>query len=389
MDIEALSEKLGSVVLYLAIAVVGAFVLVGLLVWRFRRDKLGDFKKYAVGITAGLAICALVILSYVEFQCKKEDMQARLFYPILATLICAVGGGVAMLVSSMFSSKAAKISGVVTLILLCGCFIATMVEMSIYYEGIAGDENLVGLIISAVVAIVIIAAFFALGSKRKLNDTRAIVYGAISIALSFALSYARLFKLPQGGSVTFASLLPLMIYCCMFGTRRGLIVCLIYGTLQALQDPYIIHPMQFLLDYPLAFGLIGTSGIFMEKGLFKNKKVLAFLLGGAMGVVLRYLCHACTGVFAFASYAYTDTYGTVAAYSFAYNSFALVDMAIALAAGSTLFASRSFRSVMQNSSELEVLEAPISEPESEELDEIDLQIINNQQNVKENEDKPL
>ena len=81
----------------------------------------------------------------------------------------------------------------------------------------------------------------------------------------------------------------------MFGTRRGLIVCAIYGVLQALQDPFIIHPMQFLLDYPLAFGLIGVSGIFMEKGVLKDKKVVAFLLGGVLAVVLRYACHVLLG----------------------------------------------------------------------------------------------
>lgn len=385
MDIETLSENLGNVVLYLALAVIGAFLIVGLLVWKFKKDKFADFKKYAIGITAGLAICALVILSYIEFQCNKEDMQAMLFYPILATLICAVAGAIATLVSSLFSRKATKYALFATLLALVGCFIAIMVEMSIYYKGIAGDENIVGLIVSAIVAIVIIVAFFILGDKQSFSDTRAIVYGAIAIALSFALSYARLFRLPQGGSVTFASLLPLMIYCCMFGTRRGLVVCLIYGTLQALQDPYIIHPMQFLLDYPLAFGLIGVSGIFMEKGVFKNKKVLAFLLGGTVAVILRYLCHACTGVFAFASYADLDSYSTVAAYSFAYNSFALVDMAIALACGCMLFASKSFVSAMQKSSNSALTNAEDVSQDDEDLDEIDLQIIKNQQEKEEND----
>lgn len=385
MDIETLSDNLGNVVLYLALGLIGAFIIVGLLVWKFKKEKFNDFKKYAIGITAGFALTALVLLSYVEFQCKKDDMQAMLFYPILATLICAVVGSIATLVSSLFSKKVAKYALFATLLALVGCFIAIMVEMSIYYQSIAGDENLVGLIVSAIVAIIIIVAFFIIGDKQSFTDTRAIVYGAIAIALSFALSYARLFRLPQGGSVTFASLLPLMIYCCMFGTRRGLVVCLIYGTLQALQDPYIIHPMQFLLDYPLAFGLIGTSGIFMEKGVFKNKKVLAFMLGGVVAVVLRYLCHACTGIFAFASYADLDSYATVAAYSFAYNSFALVDMAISLACGAMLFASKSFVNAMKKSSSLEkTITADNQNIEDEDLDEIDLQIIQNQQKKEEN-----
>lgn len=388
MDIETLSDKLQFVALYLAVALAAAFIVVGLLVWFFKRDKFDDFKKYAVGIVTGFALTMVVVFAYVKFQCNIDDMQAKLFYPILATLITVVAGAIAMLVSSLFSKKAVKISFIVTAVLTLGCFIATMVLMAQYYGDIAEyypNANLVGMIVSAVVFMVIMVVLWFVGDKRKMSDTRSIVYGAISIALSFALSYAKLFKLPQGGSVTFASLLPLMIYCCMFGTRRGLIVCTIYGVLQALQDPFIIHPMQFLLDYPLAFGLIGVSGIFMEKGVFKDKKVVAFLLGGVLAVVLRYACHVCSGVFAFADYADLDKYDTAIAYSMAYNSFAFVDMIIALVAGSTLFASKSFTALMQKSSDLnKAAEAttekqPTDNDDEEELDEIDKQIIERQE----------
>lgn len=385
MDINTLSDKLQYVALYLAVALVAAFIVVGLLVWFFKREKFNDYKKYAIGIATGFAITMVVVFAYVKFQCNIDDMQAKLFYPILATLITAVAGAIAMLVSSLFNDKAVKISLIVTAALLLGCFIATMVLMAQYYGDIAEyypNANLVGMIVSAVVFMVIMVVMWFVGDKRKMSDTRSIVYGAISIALSFALSYARLFKLPQGGSVTFASLLPLMVYCCMFGTRRGLVVCTIYGVLQALQDPFIIHPMQFLLDYPLAFGLIGVSGIFMEKGVFKEKKIVAFLLGGIIAVVLRYACHVCSGVFAFADYADLDKYGTAIVYSMAYNSFTFVDMALALVAGSTLFASKSFTSLMQKSSDVnntaQVKEQPVEESDGEDLDEIDKQILENQ-----------
>ncbi len=388
MDINTLSDKLQYVALYLAVALVAAFIVVGLLVWFFKREKFNDYKKYAIGIATGFAITMVVVFAYVKFQCNIDDMQAKLFYPILATLITAVAGAIAMLVSSLFNDKAVKISLIVTAALLLGCFIATMVLMAQYYGDIAEyypNANLVGMIVSAVVFMVIMVVMWFVGDKRKMSDTRSIVYGAISIALSFALSYAKLFKLPQGGSVTFASLLPLMVYCCMFGTRRGLVVCTIYGVLQALQDPFIIHPMQFLLDYPLAFGLIGVSGIFMEKGVFKEKKIVAFLLGGIIAVVLRYACHVCSGVFAFADYADLDKYGSAIVYSMAYNSFTFVDMALALVAGSTLFASKSFTALMQKSSDVNKLAVTTQTADGatgvdndEELDEIDKQIIANQ-----------
>ena len=392
MDIETLSDKLQYVALYLAVAIVAAFIAIGLLVWHFKKEKFADFKKYAVGIVTGFAVTMVVVVAYVKFQCNIDDMQAKLFYPILATLITVVAGAIAMLVSSLFNDKAVKISFIVTAVAVLGCFIATMVLMAQYYGDVAEyypNANLVGMIVSAVVFMAIMVVMWFVGDKRKMSDTRSIVYGAISIALSFALSYARIFKLPQGGSVTFASLLPLMIYCCMFGTRRGLIVCTIYGVLQALQDPYIIHPMQFLLDYPLAFGLIGVSGIFMEKGVFKDKKVVAFLLGGVIAVVLRYACHVCSGVFAFADYADLDKYGTAIAYSLAYNSFAFVDMLIALVAGSVMFASKSFTALMQKSSDVnkaaEVVPTQEVEDDDEPVDDVDRQIIESQKPNEENE----
>lgn len=391
MDIETLSDKLQYVALYLAVAIVAAFIAIGLLVWHFKKEKFADFKKYAVGIVTGFAVTMVVVVAYVKFQCNIDDMQAKLFYPILATLITVVAGAIAMLVSSLFNDKAVKISFIVTAVAVLGCFIATMVLMAQYYGDVAEyypNANLVGMIVSAVVFMAIMVVMWFVGDKRKMSDTRSIVYGAISIALSFALSYARIFKLPQGGSVTFASLLPLMIYCCMFGTRRGLIVCTIYGVLQALQDPYIIHPMQFLLDYPLAFGLIGVSGIFMEKGVFKDKKVVAFLLGGVIAVVLRYACHVCSGVFAFADYADLDKYGTAIAYSLAYNSFAFVDMLIALVAGSVMFASKSFTALMQKSSDVnkaaEVVPTQEVEDDDEPVDDVDRQIIESQKPNEEN-----
>lgn len=390
MDINTLSDKLQYVALYLAVALVAAFIVVGLLVWFFKREKFNDYKKYAIGIATGFAITMVVVFAYVKFQCNIDDMQAMLFYPILAMLIVVVAGGIAVLTSSLFSNKAAKISLIVTGVLFLASFIALVVVVWKYYN-IHFEEfkkmypgmSLVGMVVSAVVILAVLVVLWFVGDKRKLNDTRSIVYGAVAMALAFVLSYARLFKLPNGGSITFASLLPLMIYCCMFGTRRGLIVCSLYGVLQALQDPYIIHPMQFLLDYPLAFGLVGVSGIFMEKGVFKEKKILAFLLGGVVAVLLRYICHVCSGAFAFATY--TD-FKAALAYSLGYNAtYVFADMAISLVAGSFLFTSKSFTAAMQQSSDgnklavaTQTADGATGVDNDEELDEVDKQIIANQ-----------
>lgn len=385
--LESMSKSLSNVVLYLAIALIAAFTVIGLLVWFFKKDKFNDFKKYVMGITAGFALTALVVLIYIKVKSNTTDSSVdvanylKMFYAILTTLIVAVTGGIAMLICSLFGEKPLKIAGIVTALLLAGSIIATLVVVSLYYKNDRYQEvrSLVGLIVSAVVCILILVACWFLGDKRKLNDTRSIVYGAIAMALSFALSYAKLFSLPKGGSITFASLLPLMIYCCMFGTRRGLIVCTLYGFLQALQDPWLLHPLQVLLDYPLAFGFIGVSGIFMEKGVFKNHKIVAFLLGGIIAVVLRYACHVFSGAFVFASITKYPTMGAAFGYSLAHNSFAFADMAIALVAGSFLFASKSFTATMVASGDLN---KPVQQEEQlveEDLDDVDRQIIANQE----------
>ena len=355
---EGLTSQLGFAILYTVVALAVLGLAVALLMYRFRRDRLKDYAKVAFGVVAGLAIMATVLMAVVTFyQINNYDggSPKELFQPILALVCVAIGGGCLMGIASFFNKFAVKVAAIITGAGLLGAFIAAMVLMTRYFETSQSEWypslSTTGLVVSMVIGILILGVAFFFGKKATFSDTRSIVYGAIAIAMSFALSYARFIHLPQGGSVTFASLLPLMIYCCMFGTRRGIVVCLIYGCLQALQDTYIIHPVQFLLDYPLAFGMIGVSGFFCERTPLKKNKLIAFIVGAVIAVVLRYACHICSGVFAFADYADLETYDTAIAYSFAYNSFTIVDLAIDLVAGILLLLSPAFRRQMDIASQ--------------------------------------
>ena len=394
MDLDILFQKLGFAILYLLVAVAGLAIVIGLLVYFFKREKFNDFKKYFIGIAAGIAFCAIVVLTYIQVEGGiDKDSYGLVFYPVLAEIIIAVAGMFAILICSLFNKKAVKIAGISTAVLALGGFIAMMVEMTKYFNlagknGTGENFDLIGLVISAIVFMVLIAIIYFLGDKRNVSDTRSVVYGAIAIAMSFALSYIKLQELPQGGSITFASLLPLMIYCCMFGTRRGTIACLIYGVLQAIQDPWIIHPMQFLLDYPLAFGMIGISGIFIEKNVFKFKgkmqnfnQLFGFACGAIIAVVGRYICHVLSGIFAFAKY---SNMSSALVYSLSYNSFAFIDLTIALAAGIMLFMSKSFVAQMEKSSDLgkRAESAPVSEIEEEDDGFVYLDDIKPQENEK-------
>lgn len=359
--LDKLFEGMGFAMLYTLVALVLAGALIAFIMYKVRPERLQDFKKVCAGFIAGFAIIAMVLMTYVTFYQINlgGGSPKELFEPILSLVVIALAGGCLMGVASFFNKFLVKVAAGITAAGLTAAFIATMVMLTRYYNNnIVGDEyyspyfNEVGIIVSAVLAIAVLVLIFFLGKKREVDNTRAVVYGAIAIAMSFALSYARLVKLPQGGSITFASLLPLMIYCCMFGTRRGLMVCIIYGFLQAVQDTYIIHPLQFLLDYPLAFGMIGISGIFFERTKLKNHKLVAFVLGAIIAVVLRYICHICSGTFAFGAYAVDSGFADrFFYYSLAYNSFTIVDLAIDIAAGVLLFASKAFTRQMEISAQ--------------------------------------
>ena len=375
---EGLTSQLGFAILYTVVALAVLGLAVALLMYRFRRDRLKDYAKVAFGVVAGLAIMATVLMAVVTFyQINNYDggSPKELFQPILALVCVAIGGGCLMGIASFFNKFAVKVAAIITGAGLLGAFIAAMVLMTRYFETSQSEWypslSTTGLVVSMVIGILILGVAFFFGKKATFSDTRSIVYGAIAIAMSFALSYARFIHLPQGGSVTFASLLPLMIYCCMFGTRRGIVVCLIYGCLQALQDTYIIHPVQFLLDYPLAFGMIGVSGFFCERTPLKKNKLIAFIVGAVIAVVLRYACHICSGVFAFADYADLETYDTAIAYSFAYNSFTIVDLAIDLAAGILLLLSPAFRRQMDIASQpTKGVEDDFSDEDDEDEDDV-------------------
>lgn len=120
-------------------------------------------------------------------------------------------------------------------------------------------------LLTALVAAVLLAA--VLVGKRKHPErvrtapltTRAMVYGAMCLSLSFALSYCKLFSMPFGGSITLCSMLPLAAYACAFGPIAGFTAALAYGVLQVVQGAWVVHWAQFLLDYFVAFACLGLA----------------------------------------------------------------------------------------------------------------------------------
>ncbi|HPF53545.1 MAG TPA: energy-coupled thiamine transporter ThiT [Eubacteriales bacterium] len=173
--------------------------------------------------------------------------------------------------------------------------------------------------------VVLIAAIVGavLLGKRKTDgkaafDTHTMILGAMCLSLSFVLSYVKIVQMPMGGSITLASMLPLMWYSNRYGVKAGLLLGLAYGLLQFIQKPEIYHWAQIIIDYPLAFSMIGLAGC------VKNLQ-LGCLIGGAG----RLACHVVSGAIFFGSWAPEGMNAWV--YSVAYNGAYLgVDTAICI-----------------------------------------------------------
>lgn len=131
------------------------------------------------------------------------------------------------------------------------------------------------------------------------SHTRKIVYGGMCIALAFILSYIRLFRMPQGGSITPGSMLPIILYAIVFGPTAGIVAGIAYGFLQFFQDGGIIHWAQLFLDYPLAFGFLGVAGMVPRQLGIRTRIVIGTLLA----VVGRGFMHVLSGAIFFAEYA--------------------------------------------------------------------------------------
>ena len=114
-------------------------------------------------------------------------------------------------------------------------------------------------ILAALVILGVVLFFVTRNSKKW--TTRMLANAALCIALAFVLSYIRLYKLPQGGSITLASMLPIFLFAYAYGVAPGMLVGAAYGILQFIQDAYFVHPVELLLDYPLAFALLGLAGL--------------------------------------------------------------------------------------------------------------------------------
>lgn len=162
---------------------------------------------------------------------------------------------------------------------------------------------------------------------------------ALAIALAAVLNSLKIWKMPQGGNVSFV-MLPIIVLALRRGLWTGLVTGALYGMLDFFIDPFPpVHWVQPLLDYPVAYAGVGLAGIIA--GAWKaseNKGVAAQLPWLAAGVLVattaRYIAHVTSGVVFFGEYAPAGQ--PVLVYSALYNLYVPVSGVLALVAAAVV-----------------------------------------------------
>lgn len=130
------------------------------------------------------------------------------------------------------------------------------------------------------------------------NSSRGInryVISAACIALSTVIANFASFHLPFGGSITVFSMLFVTLPGYLFGPVVGISAAVAHGILQFISNPYIVHPLQVIFDYFLAFGALGLSGFF-------NKGKHGLIKGYSIGVLGRFIFSSISGMIFFTEY---------------------------------------------------------------------------------------
>ena len=164
-------------------------------------------------------------------------------------------------------------------------------------------------------------------NKRHLQ-LRALVEGAILIALAEILSFLPFYKLPWGGSIDLA-MLPIIVACVRWGFGPGMLVSVAHAVLQTLFEGGIAIGWQSIIgDFLLAYTVLGVAGLFRGK----------FIPAAIVSCTLRFLVHYVVGATIWAEYMPEVFFGmtmtTPWIYSALYNgAYMLPDLVLVLIAG--------------------------------------------------------
>ncbi len=147
--------------------------------------------------------------------------------------------------------------------------------------------------------------------------TKKITVSALMLAIATVLSLIKLYELPFGGTVTVASMVPVVIISYIYGTKWGLFSAFVYSILQLVlgiaggivSKMFLPGDEQMILwqalviclfDYIFAATVLGFGGIFKNK---LTHRVTEIVLGSILAVTLCWLMHTISGAIFYGSWA--------------------------------------------------------------------------------------
>ena len=188
----------------------------------------------------------------------------------------------------------------------------------------------------------------------KQTKTRTLCECAIMLALAIILSFIQFGRLPWGGSITLASMLPICLVSIKYGCKWGLGTAFCFSWFQILQGGVFgwgLTPTMLiaslLLDYILAFTALGLAGIFRKKQFWGN------VIGTLLACLLRFLIHFAAGIILWANLDEFVAFGESfvnrpVLYSLLYNgSYMLPEAAITVAAAIVLLKIPQFKRLIK------------------------------------------
>ena len=176
-----------------------------------------------------------------------------------------------------------------------------------------------------------------------MNTTKKLTFSALMTALATVLMLiSKMIPAPwlQGGSITLASMVPIIIVGIIYGTKWGLCASLSFALIQMMfgfypppTQTFLYFLLVVLLDYIFAFGVLGLSGTIYN---VLGKKNFAIPVSAFLVTLLRYICHILSGILIWGVYA--EEGQSVLAYSLIYNgSYMIPEIIISTIVTSLIF----------------------------------------------------
>ena len=177
--------------------------------------------------------------------------------------------------------------------------------------------------VGGVGALFILLAVIGFLKNGQKTDARKIAFAGVCVASSFVLAILKVSPIQYGGSITLASFVPILLFAYTYGVADGLIIGLIHGLLNFVEDPYILTPATLPFDYLLAFASVGLMGLFKNMPR-KKRGCLPLVLGCICVFSARFCFHLFSGMIFFAQNAVWVSFpdwamGNAFIYSFIYQ----------------------------------------------------------------------